>query len=112
MLRRPTFWLVTLVMCVVMILFRVKDEVSALEIHNGRIKKEIRENKRKQLVAKELFNGKIVSEVLGVTRSDITKAVTELKAKHPATLGSIEWLSQGCITVDDVKEIILGDVKQ
>lgn len=45
MLRRPTFWFVTLAICVGMVLFRVKYEVIALEQHNTRLKKEIRANK-------------------------------------------------------------------
>jgi hypothetical protein len=45
MLRRPTFWFVTLAICVGMVLFRVKYEVIALEQHNTRLKKEIIANK-------------------------------------------------------------------
>lgn len=45
MLRRPTFWFVTLAICVGMVLFRIKYEVIALEQHNKRIKKEILANK-------------------------------------------------------------------
>ncbi|MES2608480.1 MAG: hypothetical protein V4544_07125 [Pseudomonadota bacterium] len=45
MLRRPTFWFVTLAICVGMVLFRIKYEVIALEQHNTRLKKEIHENK-------------------------------------------------------------------
>ena len=45
MLRRPTFWFVTLAICVGMVLFRIKYEVIALEQHNTRLKKEIHANK-------------------------------------------------------------------
>ena len=45
MLRRPTFWFVTLAVCVGMVLFRIKYEVIALEQHNTRLKKELNINK-------------------------------------------------------------------
>lgn len=45
MLRRPTFWFVTMAICVGMVLFRIKYEVIALEQHNSRLKKEIIANK-------------------------------------------------------------------
>ncbi|MES2252638.1 MAG: hypothetical protein V4482_03030 [Pseudomonadota bacterium] len=45
MLRRPTFWSVTLAIVVGMVLFRVKYEVIALEQHDTRLKKEIHANK-------------------------------------------------------------------
>lgn len=41
MLKHPTFWFVSLAICVGMVLFRIKYEVIALEQHNTRLEKEI-----------------------------------------------------------------------
>lgn len=45
MLKRPTFWFMTLSLCVGMVLFRIKYEVIALEQHNIRVKSDIQLNK-------------------------------------------------------------------
>lgn len=45
MLKKPTFWFVTLSFCVGMVLFHIKYEVIALEQHNARIKTDVQLNK-------------------------------------------------------------------
>ncbi|MDP3371834.1 MAG: hypothetical protein Q8S21_02965 [Candidatus Paracaedibacteraceae bacterium] len=45
MLKKPTFWFLTVSFCVGMVLFRIKYEVIALEQHNVRVKTDIQLNK-------------------------------------------------------------------
>lgn len=64
------------------------------------------EDKRLSLLAKSRFNGKIVSEVLGIEKKELQAKMIELKTRHPDTLGNVSWLVSDERTEEDILSLV------